>query len=471
MNSSNAKQPPIAKKVVKKQGAKLGWPHALICSAVLGLGFFLGSHYLHASGSSQPTLTIESKAKTYNGNDLQGDALEVAAVESVEALRSVLLGVTYAGERMITVGIRGHILYSDDHGVSWHQSDVPVRTTLTSVFFISATKGWAVGHDTVILTTNDGGLTWIKQLDGHNANTIMLTSAQQRATNLEVETTTASNNSVNQDLSTYQDRIDFAEIALDEAKRDDGLGPNKALMDVWFNDENNGLVIGASGYILRTNDGGVTWQDATESLSSIDFYHLYKLVANGNGRLFLLGEAGQVFRSTDLGQNWQRLSVPYQGSFFGGLAKQSDNSVYIFGMSGVVLKSTDNGDSWDKINTSTRAILQNATVISNDRVAIVGLGGSLLIEDLKNDTFVLNQLGTRAAFTGVLAGNNNQFITVGETGVQLYNEATTQGDGNTQGTSKMESVDTVRFMFSRRKACLDDMDVREQKCLVDTINK
>ncbi len=44
-------------------------------------------------------------------------------------------------------------LVSDDGGKTWQQSSVPVSSDLTAVFFVDERKGWAVGHDGVILAS------------------------------------------------------------------------------------------------------------------------------------------------------------------------------------------------------------------------------------------------------------------------------------------------------------------------------
>ena len=63
------------------------------------------------------------------------------------AEKSLLLDGQVIGDRIIVVGERGHILLSEDHGVSWQQQEVPTRANLTSVFFIDPANGWAAGHD------------------------------------------------------------------------------------------------------------------------------------------------------------------------------------------------------------------------------------------------------------------------------------------------------------------------------------
>jgi photosystem II stability/assembly factor-like uncharacterized protein len=89
-----------------------------------------------------------------------GPALAAESQTMPLAEKSLLLDGQIISDRIIVVGERGHILTSEDHGVSWQQQQVPTRATLTSVFFIDPTNGWAAGHDSVILQTRDGGRHW-----------------------------------------------------------------------------------------------------------------------------------------------------------------------------------------------------------------------------------------------------------------------------------------------------------------------
>ena len=72
------------------------------------------------------------------------------------ATESMLLDITRAGDTLVAVGERGHIVISTD-GESWQQVEVvPTRSTLTSVFSVG-NRLWAGGHDAVIITSGDGG--------------------------------------------------------------------------------------------------------------------------------------------------------------------------------------------------------------------------------------------------------------------------------------------------------------------------
>ena len=83
-----------------------------------------------------------------------------------KAATSLLLDVASAGDRLVEVGERGHILYSDNKGQSWVQARVPTSVMLTRVFFVTPTMGWAVGHDGNVLFTQDGAVTWELQRNG-----------------------------------------------------------------------------------------------------------------------------------------------------------------------------------------------------------------------------------------------------------------------------------------------------------------
>jgi photosystem II stability/assembly factor-like uncharacterized protein len=99
------------------------------------------------------------------------DLLEMPAVQSSAATRTLLLDLENRGERsFVAVGTYGVIIVSDDNGESWVQSEVPASVALTGVSFPSPESGWAVGHDGLILHSADGGKTWQKQLDGVQLN-------------------------------------------------------------------------------------------------------------------------------------------------------------------------------------------------------------------------------------------------------------------------------------------------------------
>ena len=135
-----------------------------------------------------------------------------------KAPTSLLLDIAAAGDRLVVVGERGHILYSDDRGASWVQARVPTSVMLTRVFFLSDSLGWAVGHDGNILVSRDGGVNWELQRDGvtdqAHINEERFARSKERVRELREKLTNVSEDDKEAVLADLED----AEIALDNAR-------------------------------------------------------------------------------------------------------------------------------------------------------------------------------------------------------------------------------------------------------------
>ena len=98
------------------------------------------------------------------------DLLEIPAIPSVHAKRSLLLDVERQGNSLFAVGEFGQVLKSEDNGNTWTPGKVPTSISLTSIAFANDALGYAVGHDGVVLKTEDGGVNWTKLIDGNVIN-------------------------------------------------------------------------------------------------------------------------------------------------------------------------------------------------------------------------------------------------------------------------------------------------------------
>jgi photosystem II stability/assembly factor-like uncharacterized protein len=296
-----------------------------------------------------------------------GSASPVAAQEEVAsepaiiaplAPRALALDAVSVGGTSVAVGERGHILISDDGGGSWRQAESPTRTALTGVFFADHDHGWAVGHDSAILRTTDGGTTW--------------------------------------------ELVNWAPE--DEAP----------LFDVWFADAENGFAIGAYGTFYVTADGGQTW--AFEPISDNDF-HLHDIAEAPDGRLYMAAEAGVAYRSDDGGITWTELPSPYEGSFFGVLPL-ADDAVLLFGLRGHVFRSGDAGETWEPVETGTVAMLTDGLQLQDGSILIVGLGGTVLKSTDDGRTFSIYQQPNRRGISAVVQADDGSLLLVGEFGVK-----------------------------------------------------
>jgi photosystem II stability/assembly factor-like uncharacterized protein len=274
---------------------------------------------LAAAVLSHAALAAPGAAATQGAAQV-GAALSRPAVQSALAPRSVLQSAARAGDRLVAVGERGIVLLSDDQGKTWRQVPVPVSVGLTAVRFADAERGWIVGHGGVVLASTDGGQTWTKQLDGVQAAKLVLEDAKAAGD----------------------------PRALADAERLVADGADKPFLDALFFDARHGIIVGAYNLAFETADGGKTWQPISRRLDNPRALHLYAVRARGD-EVVIAGEQGVVLRSADRARSFQRLSVPYKGSFFTA-ELVGERDIVIAGLRGNVWKSSDAGASWAQVN-------------------------------------------------------------------------------------------------------------------------
>ena len=299
------------------------------------------------------------------------------------AEKSLLLDIVSIGDKkLIAVGERGHILLSTD-GVDWHQVQVPTQATLTSIFFIDNSVGWAVGHDATILKTTNGGNNW--------------------------------------HIQHHQPEL------------------QKPLLDVVFKDKFHGISVGAYGLILRTIDGGKTWLsefheeflteddkayldelktsdeeayfDETESILP----HFNRVISDGR-TTYLVGEIGLIAKSNDLGLTWQIFDDIYRGSFF-DLTRTQEGNLLVAGLRGNVFRSLKNGTPWSLRTTNTTALLNSIVLSDEGRIFILGNNGVILESTDDGNSFTLKtQPDGKALIAGVWF--NGRLVAVSDVGIK-----------------------------------------------------
>ena len=283
---------------------------------------------------------------------------ESGPLPKVTMERLLLIDATHRGSRVIAVGDRGYVVLSDDNGKTWRRAKSPAAPLLTAVEFLDAQYGWAVGHDSVILASADGGETWVQQFSA---------PAEQRP-----------------------------------------------LLDVLFIDRNRGFAIGAYGAFYETEDGGKSWNPRKVIE---DDKHLNAFVRLPEGRLVILGEAGTILLSADAGMTWAPVPSPYKGSLFGGLVAD-DGSVVAFGLRGRIFRSTDAGKTWKAIDNASVATLMGGSRLPDGALVIAGAGGTVLVSRDNGQSFVPLSTDSTKAFSKAVLGSANAVILIGETGVR-----------------------------------------------------
>lgn len=287
------------------------------------------------------------------------------------AQHSLLTKLIRAGDRLVAVGSRGHILLSSD-GQTWEQVKVPVDVLLTSAYFLDAQNGWVVGHDATVLHTTDGGRNW--KLQNFNAE------------------------------------------------------KNEPLLDVLFLDAQRGFAVGAYGLFLETRDAGVTWAPLVSPVSEAAV-HLNSLVRLADGALLIVGETGMLGFSEDGGVTWTKLATPYESSLFAALP-YGEKGALIGGLRGNLYRTDDvRAGVWTKIETGSVQSVFGLADLGGGRTGLAGLNASLMVVGADNTVqkiplrrasgkgeMTTQELG---AFSN-LAPWKDGVLTVGEAGIHFW---------------------------------------------------
>ncbi|MSP41997.1 MAG: hypothetical protein EXR08_01305 [Alphaproteobacteria bacterium] len=307
------------------------------------------------------------QAASRMGQKTPAKAIPEEAVHSGLVTDTLLLGVTKAGTRLVGVGHWGHVILSDDSGVTWRQAQkVPTRTTLTSVYFTDDKNGWAVGHDTVIIRTTDGGETWAMQYSDPPAETPLLT--------------------------------------------------------VWFENTEHGIAAGSFSLMLETQDGGKTWESRPlleEETEGFESPHLNAIFwgPDRKSQVMIASEAGNFFRSQNAGKTWELIKMPYKGSFWGGLVTNTGR-VLALGMRGHILYSDNFGDSWESVTTGADQSFSNGIQLADGSIVAVGLAGTVAYSTNNGASFTTVIRPSRTGLSSIAESMNGEVVLLGDVGLE-----------------------------------------------------
>ena len=189
------------------------------------------------------------------------------------------------------------------------------------------------------------------------------------------------------------------------------------LLDIFFHNENEGVAIGAYGYYLESTDGGDTWSERI--IAEEDDFHLNSLSAAGDGLMFIAAEAGVIYRSVDRGLNWVSLDSPYFGSWF-AIHAVNEEIILIAGLRGNLFRSEDGGDSWSQVPTQTRATLTNIVELPSGQLVITALEGNLFVSVDQGISVSDRSLASRSGITSAMPVNDQEFLLTGEFGIRRF---------------------------------------------------
>ncbi|NUM71084.1 MAG: T9SS type A sorting domain-containing protein [Ignavibacteriaceae bacterium] len=159
-------------------------------------------------------------------------------------------------------------------------------------------------------------------------------------------------------------------------------GTSEALYDVKYDGPTIGYMPSTNGNIFKTTDGGVSWNRiATGTTENLYSFAIINTLSDGNSTVYAAGRYGTITKSTDMGTTWSPL--------FSALTQETNRSVFFINQttgfvvggfavdgatSGEILKTTDAGETWSKITTPNYR--NYSTFWLNDQVGFIGQRGT-----------------------------------------------------------------------------------------------
>ena len=255
----------------------------------------------------------------------------------------------------------------------------------------------------------------------------------------------------------------------DDILRGDGI--EGMLQDVYFMDNQNGLVVGDGGLMLKTSDGGKTWAKVEIDMrppgagqrqggpppgfgrgGPPPLYNIYFVDENVG---YITGGRGTILKTEDGGKTWARKmarsDTPGRGGRPGGIRANlmgiqmiSETTGFIAGSENTILKTTDGGETW--VGSSERARvgetrnnLENIWFVSPTTGWIIGSFGTLLHTTDGGENWDKRDPGFDNNLFGIYFLDENTGWICGQEGLILH----TADGGATWNQQKTESFDDL----------------------------
>lgn len=268
------------------------------------------------------------------------------------------------------LGGDGLTVKTTDGGASWDTLQTGTGHTVMFMNFFDADNGFIFTEFNQWLKTTDGGSSFTALLDwpnlyfrgiGTTNNTIVVTAFGGG------EITSSNDGGENW---TYPTNLSTGVVG--------------NLLKCEFFDDNNGIIVGQDGALLRTTDGGANWKFVENPLYTM-VKSFYALAYYSADTLFAGGQSGYLVRSVNGGLTWSDTHLSATKSIY-GILPLNGTTVIACGQSGCLYKADflDNDMLEDSLYTTGTDDDFNAVVGYEDSLMLVSDEGNIFKASLDN---------------------------------------------------------------------------------------
>ena len=232
---------------------------------------------------------------------------------------------------------------SEPDGWEVVHNTVEENYSLTGIDFKNRSHGMALGDYAPILTTEDGGATWIQGSIGNNSAVAFYDN----------------------NLGLYCGWAKIARTTNGGESWETVYAANNWIFGICFLNSTTAIAVGQSGIVLRSTDAGASWQLVSTPISS----SLRSVAASGPDDATAVGDNGTVAYTIDRGQTWTSQTIG-TSAWLSSVSFGSASVGYIGGES--AFRTTDGGLTWHSLPNTMYTI----DAINGTEAVGVGAQGS-----------------------------------------------------------------------------------------------
>lgn len=261
---------------------------------------------------------------------------------TVDTLRSVFFINDTTG---FISGANGTIRRTDDAGVSWVAQTSGTTQLIRSLFFVNDDIGYACCGGGVILKTLDGGLNWSTQVSGTTQDLINIRFLNTDTGYCVSSSSTFMNGIV---LKTTDGGLNWTSVYTN----------TYGLLGLAVVDQ---TIFAGGGYetIVKSDDGGVTWTQLHSNPAVANHFRSASFLTTDTG--YVVGDSGKIFYTKNGGANWVNQGINASGVL--SVFPINADTTYACGALGNILRYIR-----PCYPDQAAAIIGNATVCANDTV-------------------------------------------------------------------------------------------------------
>lgn len=184
------------------------------------------------------------------------------------------------------------------------------------------------------------------------------------------------------------------------------------LIRVRVMDDGSAWAVGEYGAVLVSRDRGMSWDNVAES-GDVTWHD----IAVAGESLCVVGEFGRIMISSDGGTNWNQIAAPAKDTLNAVSFRDADNGVAV-GLQGTVLITVDGGVNWQRVASATGEHLY-AVVWNGSQWLATGDNGVVLQAGAGADPWQASQISERdySWHTDIVALNEGWFLIGGNSGI------------------------------------------------------